>query len=95
MPRRNFRVEPLERLTFPERSASVVISSAVLHFARDDAQFEAMLDGSWRVLASGGMFFCRLASTIGIEAQVRRLGVEGRRYRLPDGTAATWSTSRC
>jgi tellurite methyltransferase len=86
LPAANFRVEPLERMTFPERSASVVISSAVLHFARDDAQFEAMLDGSWRPLASGGMFFCRLASTIGLESGVRRLGADGRRYRLPDGT---------
>jgi tellurite methyltransferase len=86
LPPENFRVEPLEALSFPERWASVVISSAVLHFARDDAQFEAMLAGSWRVLASGGMFFCRLASTIGIESQVEPLG-GGRRYRLPDGTA--------
>ena len=87
LPSENFRVEPLEALTFPERWATVVISSAVLHFARDDAQFEAMLDGSWRPLASGGMFFCRLASTIGIESQVEPLGTGGRRYRLPDGTA--------
>jgi len=86
LPAKNFRVEPLEHLSFPERWATVVISSAVLHFARDDAQFEAMLAGSWRVLASGGMFFCRLASTIGIESQVEPLG-GGRRYRLPDGTA--------
>jgi SAM-dependent methyltransferase len=81
-----FRCEPLERLTFPDDLATVVISSAVLHFARDDAQFQAMLDGSWRLLASGGMFFCRLASTIGLESRVRRLGDAGRRYRLPDGT---------
>jgi tellurite methyltransferase len=87
LPASNFHVEPLEELSFPEQWASVVISSAVLHFARDDAQFEAMLEGSWRPLASGGMFFCRLASTIGIEADVQRLGSEGRRHRLPDGTA--------
>jgi SAM-dependent methyltransferase len=87
LPAANFRVEPLEAMTFPERWATVVISSAVLHFARDDAQFMAMLEGSWRVLAPGGMFFCRLASTIGIESQVERLGPGSRRYRLPDGTA--------
>jgi len=87
LPAANFRVEPLEQLSFPERWAAVVISSAVLHFARDDAQFDAMLAGSWRPLASGGMFFCRLASTIGIESQIEPLGSEGRRYRLPDGTA--------
>jgi SAM-dependent methyltransferase len=86
LPASNFRVEPLEAMTFEPGSASVVISSAVLHFARDDAQFEAMLAGSWRPLAPGGMFFCRLASTIGIEADVQRIG-EGRRHRLPDGTA--------
>jgi tellurite methyltransferase len=87
LPASNFRVEPLEQLSFPERWATVVISSAVLHFAGDDAQFEAMVEGSWRPLASGGMFFCRLASTIGIESEVQRIGSEGRRYRLPDGTA--------
>lgn len=86
LPADHFRCEPIERLSFPERSASVVISSAVLHFARDDAQFDAMLAGSWRVLASGGLFFCRLASTIGLEAQVRPLAAGSRRHRLPDGT---------
>jgi SAM-dependent methyltransferase len=82
----NFRAEPVERTTFPDQFATVVISSAVLHFARDDDQFDAMLSGSWRVLAPGGMFFCRLASTIGLESRVRRVGPAARRFRLPDGT---------
>ena len=86
LPADSFRAEPLEHHSFPDESATVVISSAVLHFARDDEQFDAMLRGSWRVLARGGMFFCRLASTIGVETRVRRLGAAGRRYRLPDGT---------
>ena len=64
----------------------MVVPSAVLHFARDDAQFDAMVAGAWRCLAPGGMWFCRLASTIGIESQVRPLAPTGRRYRLPDGT---------
>jgi SAM-dependent methyltransferase len=80
----NFRVEPVERLSFDEACADVVISSAILHFAADDAQFEAMLRGSWRVLKPGGLFFCRLASTIGIETQVQQ--IQGRCYRLPDGS---------
>jgi SAM-dependent methyltransferase len=84
LPADRFRVEPLESLSFPEGFATVVISSAVLHFARDDAQFEAMLRGSWRPLASGGMFFCRLASSIGMEGRSQVL--EGRRHRLLDGT---------
>ena len=86
LPADHFRCEPIEAMTFPDRFASVVISSAVLHFARDDAQFDAMLDGSWRLLGSGGMFFCRLASTIGVEREVRPLAPGSRRHRLPDGT---------
>lgn len=84
VPEDHFRVEPVEAMSFPDALADVVISSAVLHFARDDRQFDAMLRGSWRTLRPGGVFFCRLASTIGIEDRVRR--VEGRRYHLPDGS---------
>lgn len=84
LPIDNFRVEPIDRMSFPVGFATVAICSAVLHFARDDEQFGAMLEGTWRALAPGGMLFCRLASTIGIESQVQPLG--GRRYRLPDGT---------
>lgn len=80
-----FRCERLEEeISFPEASADVVISSAVLHFAADDVQFRAMLLGSWRVLKPGGMFFCRLASSIGIAGMVRP--VQGRRHLLPDGS---------
>jgi SAM-dependent methyltransferase len=80
----NFRIENIEQITFPAAFADVVLSSAVLHFARDDAQFGDMLRGSWRVLKPGGLFFCRLASSIGMERQV--IPVEGRRHRLPDGS---------
>ena len=82
--RDNFRVESVEAMTFPDSSADVVISSAVLHFARDEAQFSAMLAGMWRVLRSGGMLFCRLASTIGMEGRFQH--IDGRRYRVPDGS---------
>lgn len=80
----NFRVEPVERMTFPDAFADVVISSAALHFARDDQQFDAMVTEMWRVLKPGGMFFCRLASSIGMEHRIRPLG--GRRFALPDGS---------
>ena len=49
----------------------VVLSSAVLHFARDEQQWQAMVNEMWRVLESGGIFFARLASTIGMEDRVR------------------------
>lgn len=84
LPSGNFRAEPLEVLSFADASADVVLCSAVLHFAHDDAHFMAMLEGAWRVLAPGGLFFCRLASSIGMETRVERL--EGRRFRLPDGS---------
>ena len=84
IPDDRFRVEPVERMSFPDAFATVVISSAVLHFAKDESQFQAMLKECWRVLRPGGMFFCRLASSIGLESRVR--AVAGRRHRLPDGT---------
>jgi SAM-dependent methyltransferase len=84
LPAGNFRVEAVEQMTFPDGCADVVLSSAVLHFARDDDQFRAMLRGTWRVLKAGGLFFCRLASSIGMENRVER--VAGRRFRLPDGS---------
>lgn len=84
LPAENFRTEPVEQMSFPDAFADVVISSAVLHFARDDAHFDAMLRGSWRMLRPGGLFFCRLASSIGMEQQVRQLS--GRRFLLPDGS---------
>ena len=67
LPTENFRVEPVEHMTFGDDFADVVLSSAVLHFARDSAQFEAMVREMWRVLKPGGMLFCRLASSIGME----------------------------
>src|SRR5687768_14799554 len=84
LPADNFRVEAVEEMSFPSGFADVVISSAVLHFARDDDHFRAMLSGTWRVLKPGGLFFCRLASSIGMENQVQRIA--GRRFRLPDGS---------
>ena len=84
LPDTNFRVEATENMSFEDGSADVVISNTVLHFARDDAHFEAMLRGLWRVLKPGGLFFCRLGSTIGMENQVR--SIAGRRYWSPDGS---------
>ena len=96
LPAENFRVEPVEQMSFcrDQQSADrnqpdkdkfdVVLSSAVLHFARDEEQWQAMVDEMWRVLKPGGVFFARLASSIGMEPQVRL--IEGRRYHLPDGS---------
>ncbi|HLJ30713.1 MAG TPA: class I SAM-dependent methyltransferase [Candidatus Angelobacter sp.] len=83
-PEENFRREPIEQSSFPNDFADVVLSNAVLHFARDDDHFLAMLRGAWRALKPGGFFFCRLASSIGMEQRMQ--SIMGRRFLLPDGS---------
>jgi len=80
----NFRVEAIEQMRFCDESFDVVISSAVLHFARDEAHWHNMVRDMWRVLKPGGIFFARLASTIGMEDKIKQ--IEVRRYHLPDGS---------
>ncbi len=84
LPETNFSVERVEAMSFPDESFDWVISSAVLHFAETEAHFQKMLTGMWRVLKPGGIFFARLASTIGIESRVRPVG--NGRFDLPDGS---------
>ncbi|MGI8735598.1 MAG: class I SAM-dependent methyltransferase [Pyrinomonadaceae bacterium] len=84
LPSDNFRVGPVERMSFDVASFDVVISSAVLHFARDEEHWSDMVKEMWRVLAPGGIFFARLASTAGISDEIKQ--IEGRRYHLPDGS---------
>jgi SAM-dependent methyltransferase len=73
----------LDALPWPDGSMDAIVCSAVLHFARDRAHFDAMLDDMWRVLAPGGLFFARLATSIGIE---RLIAEPVGRVRLPDGS---------
>jgi SAM-dependent methyltransferase len=80
-----FVVSPVERMTvFGDGAFDVVIASALLHFARDEAQWWAMVHEMWRVLAPNGMLFTRLAATIGHESSVIPIG--NRRFLLPDGS---------
>jgi|ERR1700752_116602 len=80
----NFRQESVERMSFPDATFDVVISSAVLHFARDEEHWHSMVNEMWRVLKTGGMLFARLASTVGLEDKVQQ--ISGRRFHLPDGS---------
>ena len=73
----------LDSLPWDNASVDAVICSAVLHFARDEAEFAAMLEELWRVLAPGGLLFARLATSIGLE---RHLTATTGRLRLPDGS---------
>ena len=80
----NFRTDRAECLSFPDAMFDAVIGNALLHFARDENHFRGMAEEMWRVLKPGGLFFARLASSIGIETRVRSLG--GKRFLLPDGS---------
>lgn len=83
LPADHFRRERIEDLSFPADHFDAVICNAVLHFAADDEQFQRMLDALWRALKPGGVFFARLASSIGLEDRLERL--PGGKYRMPDG----------
>ena len=82
LPDENFQVGQIEQMPFPDEFADVVISSAVLHFARDDQHFLAMLKELWRVLKPGGMLFCRLGSRIGMDFE----HVRGHIFVVGDGS---------
>jgi tellurite methyltransferase len=83
LPLEQIRHGSLASLPWENGSTDAVICSAVLHFARDEAEFTAMLEEMWRVLAPGGLFFARLATSIGLE---RHLPSTTGRMRLPDGS---------
>jgi SAM-dependent methyltransferase len=81
-PAENFQVGAIERMPFPDSVADVVICSAVLHFARNEEHFRAMLKELWRVLRPGGMLFCRLGSRIGMDFERVRGGL----FKVGDGS---------
>ena len=82
LPAENFQVGAIEKMPFADGISDVVLSSAVLHFARDEEQFRAMLTEMWRVLKPGGLLFCRLGSRIGMEFEQLRENI----YRIGDGS---------
>lgn len=84
VPKQNFIVSGADNIPFDSDMFDAVICSAVLHFAKDDDHFNAMVNEMWRVLSPGGIFFVRLASSIGIEELIELLG--NNCYKLPDGT---------
>lgn len=77
----NFQVSLVEKMTFPDDFADVVLCSSVLHFARDETHFHAMLAELWRVLRPGGLLFCRLGSRIGMDFVPLNNGL----FAMPDG----------
>ena len=83
LPPNHIHCGPLDSLPWEDGSNDAVICSAVLHFAAGEREFAAMLEEMWRVLAPGGLFFARLATSIGLERHLTR---PSGRVRLPDGS---------
>jgi tellurite methyltransferase len=83
LPADRVRQGAVDALPWLGASMEAVVCSAVLHFARDHDHFDRMVAEMWRVLAPGGLFFARLASSIGIESLV---AAPTGRVRLPDGS---------
>ena len=84
LPSSNFIAGEIDALPWEAASMDAVICSAVLHFSRDEAHFDRMIDEMWRVLKPGGVFIARLAGSAGIENDIE--WIEGRRARVPDGS---------
>jgi len=82
LPPANFQAGEIAAMPFADALADVVLCNSVLHFARDEAHFLAMLSELWRVLKPGGLLFCRLGSRIGMEFPHLR----GHIYRIGDGS---------
>ncbi len=78
------QVSSVEKMPFSDNYFDHIISSAVLHFAENTAQYTEMLAGMIRVLKPGGSLFIRMTSDIGIEDKIKLIadGV----YHIPDGS---------
>ncbi len=79
-----FTVSNVEHLIFEGNFFDHIISSAVLHFAKDHLHFKMMFKEMLRVLKPGGTLFIRMTTAHGMEAILskNKSGV----YPLPDGT---------
>ena len=82
LPAENFVTGAIEKMPFVDGFADVVICNSVLHFARDEQHFLAMITELWRVVRPGGLLFCRLGSRIGMDFE----HVRGQVFRIGDGS---------
>lgn len=80
-----FQVAELEDIPFHSEAFDVVLSSAVLHFAKNRVHFLELFQEHMRVLKPGGLFWLRMCTDAGgtfvLEDQSSEL-----MQNLPDGT---------
>ena len=80
----NFHVSTVEKMPFEDEQFDRIISSAVLHFAKNETHFWAMLNEMWRILRPKGILFIRMTSIWGLENWVKPKGSSV--YQIPDGS---------
>ena len=79
-----FYTGELDALPFPDNFFDHIICSAVLHFAKNHAHFQAMMSELVRVVRPGGTLFIRMTSDVGLEPLItmNETGV----VQIPDGS---------
>lgn len=80
-----FQTSLIENIPFHQEAFDVVISSAVLHFAKRETHFFKMVDEMMRVLKPGGIFFLRMTTSQG-DMQEKSPHLGDGVYLLPDGS---------
>ncbi len=80
-----FQTAPVEDMPFHHGAFDAVVSSAVLHFAKNTQHFHLMLAEMIRVLKPGGILFIRMVTGFGGIVEGSRAVGDGV-YLLPDGS---------
>lgn len=83
-PKDNFKQSSVESMDYDDHTFDLVISSAVLHFAKSHDHFDQMFLEMIRVLKPGGQIFVRMTSNIGL-ASVKDIDIDGCSF-LADGS---------
>lgn len=79
----NFIVGELSSMPYRDESFDYIICSAVLHFARSEQHFMAMMDELYRVMKPDGQLFIRMTSDIGLVGHKK---MANDLFHLPDGS---------
>ncbi|MBS9523349.1 class I SAM-dependent methyltransferase [Litoribacter alkaliphilus] len=79
-----FQTGMVEDMIFHRGAFDAVISSAVMHFAKNEEHFVQLWDEMMRVLKPGGIFFLRCCTAMGGIVEESQRTEEGQ-HLLPDG----------
>jgi ubiquinone/menaquinone biosynthesis C-methylase UbiE len=76
----NFVQGTATELPWPDAKFDAVICNALLHVLANRTELDAAMRESWRVLKPGGIWFTRVATTLGMEGHIEAL--QDGRYRV-------------